>query len=133
MIALEIKNNYEGLYKFKEECTANKRKFPTRISLMINRNIKNLQEVYNDIEDERINIITKYADRDEDGNVIYDDKQNIHIEDLEGVNKELSEMFDTEIDVHIDYITDEDLEKCDLGEYDSLSFDEVSMLSFMIK
>ena len=133
MIALEIKNSYEGLYKFKESCTKEKRRFPTRVSLMINRNMNNLKSVYDDIETERINIITKYTEKDENGETIQDEKGNVHIDDLDGVNKELAEMFDTEIDVHIDYITVEDIEKCDLDEYDSLTFDEVSMLSFMIK
>ena len=75
----------------------------------------------------------KYTEKDENGETIQDEKGNVHIDDLDGVNKELAEMFDTEIDVHIDFITVEDIEKCDLDEYDSLTFDEVSMLSFMIK
>ena len=133
MIALEIKNSYEGLYKFRESCTKEKRKFPTRVSLMIARNLNNLKGAYDDIETERMNIIMKYTEKDDSGETIQDENGNVHIDDVDGVNKELIEMFDTEIDVHIDFITVEDIEKCDLDEYDSLTFDEVSMLSFMIK
>lgn len=108
------------------------KKLPVRVAFIISRNVKKLSEIVSDYDEKRITIIKKYAETDDDGNIITDEHGNAKIIEIANANKDLTELVETEINIEFDKLTLEDLEKCDSDAYDSLTPIEISCLDFMI-
>ena len=76
---------------------------PVKASYAIAKNIKKIEkeiEVYNE---ERAKLLDKYGEKDEDGNLVVSEEQNIKIvpENVEKWNKDLNELLDIEVEVDI--------------------------------
>lgn len=76
---------------------------PVKASYAIAKNIKKIEkeiEVYNE---ERAKLLDKYGEKDEEGNLVVSEEQNIKIvpENVEKWNKDLNELLDIEVEVDI--------------------------------
>src|SRR5699024_1375531 len=57
------------------------------------RIVKNLEEYAETLEEERVEIIKKYAEKDENGEVIQSEEGNVTIHDSNGLNAQLDALF----------------------------------------
>ena len=108
------------------------KKLPIRMALILNRNAKIINSAFEDIEEQRMNALRKYAEKDENGEIIVDESGNAKIKNTEDLISELDELYSTELDLQFEKISEADLEKCEDEKYDSLTVEEIDILSFMI-
>lgn len=90
--------------------------FSGRKAFTIARMLKKLQAEEETYNTSRIELIKKYADKDESGEVKVDDEGNIHVsnENMSDFNKEFTELITTELEVDfqkipIDWLDDVEL------------------------
>ena len=121
----EIQNAYRKLAGLKEK------KLPIKMSFVVSRNLKKMEEVNNDVEEKRNELIEKYGKRKEDGSLDVEENGNIKITKPNEFIAELTELLDVEMDMAFEKITESDIEKCDTDGYDKLTVDEVGALAFM--
>ena len=109
------------------------KKLPIKISLILIRNLKKLKEIMEDIEDKRTEIINKYADRDEKGQLILNKKDQFQVSNnITNFENDLKELFNTQIKIQFDKFSIEDIEKYDENKFDSLTMNEVEILKNFI-
>lgn len=109
------------------------KKLPIKISLILIRNLKKLKEIMEDIEDKRTEIINKYADRDEKGQLILNKKDQFQVSNnITNFENDLKELFNTQIKIQFDKFSIEDIEKYDENKFDSLTMNEVEILQNFI-
>lgn len=108
------------------------KKLPIRMALILNRNAKIINSAFEDVEEQRMNALRKYAEKDENGEIIVDESGNAKIKNTEDLIAELDELYSTELDLQFEKISEADLEKCEDEKYDSLTVEEIDILSFMI-
>lgn len=109
------------------------KKLPIKISLILIRNLKKLKEIMEDIEDKRTEIINKYADRDEKGQLILNEKDQFQVSNnIINFENDLKELFNTQIKIQFDNFSIEDIEKYDENKFDSLTMNEVEILQNFI-
>lgn len=104
------------------------KKLPIKMSLILIRNSKKLEEVVKDIENKRFEIISQYADKDQNGRVLNEDGQFKVSNNLTDFENDLKELFNTQIKIQLDILSMEDIQKCDNEKYDSLTMEEVDAL-----
>lgn len=73
--------------------------------------LENPMKVYNQMRDD---VIKKYADKDENGELIVTDKGAVHINDLVSFNNEIMELNESEIEVEIKKISSALIERMDI-------------------
>ena len=109
------------------------KKLPIKISLILIRNLKKLKEIMEDIEDKRTEIINKYADRDEKGQLILNKKDQFQVSNnITNFENDLKELFNTQIKIQFDKFSIEDIEKYDENKFDFLTMNEVEILQNFI-
>ena len=109
------------------------KKLPIKISLILIRNLKKLKEIMEDIEDKRTEIINKYADRDEKGQLILNENNQFQVSNnITNFENDLKELFNTQIKIQFDNFSIEDIEKYDENKFDSLTMNEVEILQNFI-
>ena len=128
MLAIDIKSTHEVLRNMKQK------RLPIRLSLAIAKNYRVLDEEVSDIDNMRIDIINRYAEKDDEGNIKTDENNNAiiisgHEDDI---NKELTELLYSDIDINLQHVCIDDVMMCDLDKFDSLTVDEVEVLEKMI-
>ena len=126
MKALDIQNMYLGLGNIITK------KVPIRMSFIINRNRKKLEDVVRDIDENRQKLLEKYGERQPGGKLNIDENGGVKIVDPEAFSNELMEILNADIDITLDRIALEDIEKCDTDGYDKLTVEEVGALEQMI-
>ena len=109
------------------------KKLPIKMSLILIRNSKKLEEVVKDIENKRFEIISQYADKDQNGRVLNEDGQFKVSNNLTDFENDLKELFNTQINIQFDTLSMEDIQKCDNEKYDSLTMEEVDALQYITK
>lgn len=108
------------------------KKLPIKMSLILIRNSKKLEEVVKDIENKRFEIISQYADKDQNGRVLNEDGQFKVSNNLTDFENDLKELFNTQIKIQLDTLSMEDIQKCDNEKYDSLTMEEVDALQYIL-
>lgn len=126
MKAIEIRNSYLALKTLREKT------LPGSMALVILRNIRKMEDVMSDMEKTRNDIIDRYAERDEDGNLITDG-DSVKVTDVKSCTEELENLGDTEIDITLDTVRMSDFEKCGTDKYDALTLDEVMGIELMLE
>lgn len=104
---------------------------PVKASYAISKNIKKIEkeiEVYNE---ERAKLLDKYGEKDENGNLVVSEEQNIKIapENVEKWNKDLSELLDIEVEVDIHKLKFSVLEESGMG----MSISGIQSIDFMLE
>lgn len=103
--AFDILNKYDNL-----TALANK-EVDLLTACTIAKNINALALSRDVINKKRDNIVLKYAEKDENGNVIQKENGNLNITDIEKFNTEITEILETEIEVEIEKISIEKLQE----------------------
>ena len=109
-----------------------KKKLPVKLSFVLSRNLKKMDEVVNDLEEKRNELIEKYGERGEDGNLLVGEKGEIKVTNANAFMNEMMEVLNADIEITLDSISEEDIEKCDRDGYDNLTVEEVGALENMI-
>ena len=92
--ALDIINKFEALNKLADKET------DLSTAIIIAKNLKELSTYKEIITQKRDIIIIKYAERNDDV-VVRDENGNVKITDVDGFNKDISEILDTNIEVNL--------------------------------
>lgn len=131
------------------------KKLPVKLSYMIAANLKILTEKREDIEKQRIKILTENCLKDEKGKPLLkkietsednkEDKDDIDDKnakykytyasddlELEAIER-CRELFEIEEEINIKTIPFDDIEKCETEKYDLLNGYEIEAMLFMIK
>lgn len=104
------------------------KKLPIKMSLILIRNSKKLEEAVKDINNKRFEIISQYADKDQNGQILSENGQFKVSNNLTDFENDLKELFNTQINIQLDTLFMEDIQKCDNEKYDSLTMEEVDAL-----
>ena len=125
-----MKMSNHRILEFVNANLANK-KFPIKLTYAISVNISAVENAVKAFNDQRMELVEKYAKKGEDGKPI-SDNGNYLIENTKEWNEAIKELLEAEADVNISTITIDLLEKCDGEGFDKLSVGELSAISFMI-
>ena len=107
------------------------KQLPIKVSYAISKNIKKLEKELKIYDEERQKLIDKYCIKDEEGNNVIDENNNLKIADehLKAWNKEINELMDIEVDIDIHKFNLYDL-MC--GNYD-MTPAELMIIDYMIE
>lgn len=108
------------------------KKLPIKLSFILARNLKKMDGVVQDLEEKKQELIEKYGERDEDGELIVGDNGDVKIPHAKAFVIEMSDMLSAEIEMQLDTITESDIEKCEQDGYDNLTVEEVGAMECMI-
>lgn len=116
----DVSSIYNGL------STIVSKRVPVRMGFIVNRNLRKIEPIMQDVEKQKVDILKKYADDS--------DETSAHIskEKMGKFMKDINEMGDVEVELVLDKILMEDIEKCDNDEYDSLTIAEMNALEKML-
>ena len=95
---------------------------PISMNFVLGQNYKKLHSIAVDIEEKRNQIINEYGDAGTNSDF------TVPEEKTEDFNKALRELINTEIDVVLDKVQMDALNRCGEGKYDALSFEETNMI-----
>lgn len=129
----EVRGRLEGLLK-----VADKR-FPAKVSYAISKNQKILENEYKDLEEQRIKICESYADKDENGKAVTQEKDGNMLYVFSGdaqeqCNKEYADLLGEEIELDIYTVDASELDKCDESErFDIPTPVDYMAMDFMFK
>lgn len=107
------------------------KKLPIKLAYAISVNVSAVEGAIKAFNNQRTNLIEKYAKKGEDGKPI-SDNGNYIIENTKEWNESINELLDAESDVNVTTITLDLLEKCDDEAFDKLSVGELAVISFMV-
>lgn len=93
--ALDIINKFEALNKLADKET------DLSTAIIIAKNLKELSTYKDIIDRKRDGVIVKYAQKNDEGDIVQDKNGNVKITDINSFNKDLSEILDTHIEVNL--------------------------------
>ena len=93
--ALDIINKFEALNKLADKET------DLSTAIIIAKNLKELFTYKDTIDKKRDGVIVKYAQKNDEGDIVQDKNGNVKITDVNSFNKDLSEILDTSIEVNL--------------------------------
>lgn len=107
------------------------KQLPIKVSYAIAKNIKKLENELKIYNEERQKLIDKYCIKDEEGNNVIDENNNLKIADehLDNWNKEINELMDIEVDIDIHKFN---LDSLMNGNYD-MTPAELMIIDYMIE
>lgn len=129
----EIRGNLQGLLNI-----AGKR-FPAKVCYAISKNAKKLEKEYKELEEQRVKICESYADKDEDGKAMTQEKDGNKIYVFSDgnkklCNKEYEELLEETIDIDIHTVDASEMDKCDGNErFDIPTGADYIAMEFMFK
>lgn len=109
------------------------RKFPVRLFYALTMNGNAIVPALKAYTESREELIKKYAKKDEEDKPIVNDSGNYEFEDVEAWNKDIKELLEAEAEVPVTTIPMSVVEKCDQPDFESLSFDDMDAIKFMIE
>lgn len=114
------------------------RKLPARLGLAISRNLDEMDKVAGHIEEQRIGMLERYAEKDESGNAIKDVQDGREVyrlsnENMVAFTNEYAQFLDEPIDMQIQGVPVIVLDMLDSEKFDALSGFELKALGFMIQ
>lgn len=122
----QIVNFINGVMNLKEK------KLPIKLGYAITRNIKIMDPIATSYEEERQKILGKYAEKDDSGKFKVEDGSYI-ISDISGYEREMEELLEIENEMQLHTVTIDEIEKCDLEQFDSLSIQDITLLDMMME
>ena len=122
----QIVNFINGVMNLKEK------KLPIKLGYAITRNIKIMDPVATSYEEERQKILGKYAEKDDSGKFKVEDGSYI-ISDILGYEREMEELLEIENEMQLHTVTIEEIEKCDMEQFDALSVQDITLLDMMME
>lgn len=122
----QIVNFINGVMNLKEK------KLPIKLGFAITRNIKIMGPVATSYEEERYKILGKYAEKDDSGKFKVEDSSYI-ISDMVGYEREMNELLAIENEMQLHTVVIDEIEKCDLEQFDSLSVQDITLLDMMLE
>lgn len=128
---MKIKNS-EIVRIFNQIGEIKKKRLPVRLGFAINRNVSSLESVAMDYEKARREIFLKYCKKDENGNPVIEGDEYV-LSDRKSYGEEMKELLRIEDEVQVHTVSFEEIEKCDLDKFDSLTPEELELLTFMIE
>lgn len=110
----DLVNSTETLQKLSQE------KFKAKLAWSIARLLKAAEAEIQQFNDTRMNLIRKYGEKDEQGELITDEKGNCKIitESLEQFSNELNELINTEVEINANPLDIELLDDLDFTPSD---------------
>lgn len=129
----EIRGRLEGLLRIADKT------FPAKVSYAIAKNLKLLESEFKDLEEQRIKICESYANKDEDGKAVTQEKDGNTVYVFSGdaqeqCNKEYADLLGEEIDLDIHTVEASELDKCDESErFDIPTTADYMAMEFMFK
>lgn len=128
MKASEIQKTYQGLMGIRAK------RVPVKMSFILSRNLRKLEEIVQDIETKRNDLLQAYGEKDEDGKLKVGDNNEMTVpaQDVPKFMSDWSDILNTDIEITLDKLSMDDVEKCDQDSYDSLTVEEVGALECMI-
>lgn len=86
--------------------------FKAKLAWSISRLLKAAEQEIQEFNDTRMNLINKYGEKGDDGQLVTDDKGNCHIipENIQEFSNELNELINTEVEINANPIDIELLE-----------------------
>lgn len=105
----ELLNSTETLQKLSQK------DFKAKLAWSISRLLKAAEAEIQAFNDTRINLIKKYGDKDENGELVTDENGNCKIDNasVEEFNKEFNELINTEVEINANKLTFDMLENID--------------------
>lgn len=129
----EVRERLEGLLKVA------KKTFPAKVNYAVAKNLKLLESEFKDLEEQRIKICESYADKDENGKAVTQEKDGNTVyvfskEAQEQLNKEYAELLEEKIEVDIHTVDVKELDKCEESErFDIPTAADYMAMEFMFK
>lgn len=106
------------------------KQLPVKLGYAIAKNLGAMKSISEAYEEERIKVLSKYAEKGEDGKFLVEDNSYV-IPDMENYGREIGELLEIENEVAIHTVAFEELEKCDSDKFDALSFQDIQVLEIM--
>lgn len=106
------------------------KQLPVKLGYAIAKNLGAMKSISEAYEEERIKVLSKYAEKGEDGKFLVEDNSYV-IPDMENYGREIGELLEIENEVAIHTVAFEELEKCDSDKFDALSFQNIQVLEIM--
>ena len=122
----QIVNFINGVMNLKEK------KLPIKLGYAITRNIKIMDPAATSYEEERYKILGKYAEKDDSGKFKVEDGSYI-ISDISRYEREMDELLGIENEMQLHTVTIEEIEKCDMEQFDALSVQDITLLDMMME
>lgn len=106
---LDLLNSVEILRKLSQQ------DFKAKTAWQIVRLLKAAENEIQGFSEARMNLITKYAEKDENGALIKDDNDNVKLvpETMEAFSAEVNELLESEIEINANKLSIEQLENAD--------------------
>lgn len=110
----DLVNSTEALQKLSQK------EMKAKLSWQVTRLLKAADKELQEFNETRMNLIKKYGEKDENGELITDDKGNCHILEASTIDfsNELNELVDTEVEISANKIRIDDLENIDFTPAD---------------
>ena len=104
---------------------------PVKASYAVSKNIKKIEKEIEAYNEERAKLLDKYGEKDENGNLVVSEEQNIKIlpENVKNWNEDLSELLDIEVEVDIHKLNFSVLEESGMG----MSISGIQSIDFMLE
>ena len=109
------------------------KKLPVKMSFILSRNLKKMEEVVSDIDGKRNDLLGLYGEKDDNGQLKVGDNGQVKIVDPDKFMSELTEVLNADIEITLDKVSMSDVEKCDQDGYDALTVEEVGALEIMLE
>lgn len=124
----QVLSYYEELSKI---ATKN---LPIVFGYLVSKNLKILENEVVLIEENRLKLIQRYAEKEKDGSLLVSDgKYKISANEVEKFTKEYNEYLNTEIDCLLSKVSLAELFKIDDEKYDVLTPENILKIDFMIE
>lgn len=127
-----MKLTNEKIIAFKELDVADK-KLPIKLSWAIAANDIAIAPFADAFYKKKNEIIQKYAKKDNDGQILVDENNNLSMQNATEWIQEMNDLFSATIEIPITTVSINELEKCDTENFDSLSVAEIGYIAFMIE
>lgn len=117
--AIDILNKFESLTKLADK------ELDLSTAITIAKNLKELSLSKDIIDKKRNVLIVKYAEKDENENVVQNDDGSVKILDVTSFNKEISDILDTTIEVNISKLKKDKMTDIKISAKDILSITDI--------
>lgn len=111
-------------------------KLPISVMWQITKNLRTFSDLVKLYNEERVNIIKRYAKKDENGEVIEENGETVFPDENARIKciSEISELMEQDNkEIQIAKVTLDDLKACDSEQFTPLSIEQIYALSFMIE
>lgn len=106
--------------------------WPIKLLNALTNNAEACQGAFKAYNDNRMKLIEQHGKRNEEGDLIIEDNHYI-FDDVTKWSEDINELQMAEVELPITMVSLDDVAKCDLPEFTSLSLDEFRILKFMIE